>query len=72
MNKITIGKNAGIVWRTLHDHTTASMEDLVMLTGLNPIELACAIGWLAREDKIMAYARNGILYFELQFHETYY
>lgn len=72
MYKNTIGRNAGIVWRTLHQNKTVSMEELVELTGLNPIELAYAIGWLAREDKIMIYSQNDMLFFELLFHETYY
>lgn len=72
MHKNMIGKNAGIVWRTLRDNKIVPMNELVDLTGLNPTELAFAIGWLAREDKIMIYSRNDILYFELLFHETYY
>ena len=67
-----IGKNAGVVWRTLRDNKTVSMKELVGLTELNPTDLAFAIGWLAREDKIMIYSRNDTLYFELLFHETYY
>ena len=47
-----IGKNAGVVWRTLRDNKTVSMKELVELTGLNPTDLAFAIGWLARENKI--------------------
>lgn len=72
MYKNTIGKNAGVVWRTLRDNKTASMKELVELTGLNPTDLAFAISWLAREDKIMIYSRNDIQYVELLFHETYY
>lgn len=72
MHKNIIGENAGVVWRTLHDNKTVSMEELTKLTGLKPIELAYAIGWLAREDKIMVYDRNGTHYFELLFRETYY
>ena len=51
MEKQMIGENAGIVWRAL-DNNTLSWEELVKSTELNPMELACAIGWLAREDKI--------------------
>ena len=51
MNKEQIGENAGIVWRALHNNR-CSWEELVTATGLNPLELAAAIGWLAREDKI--------------------
>ncbi len=72
MYKNMIGKNAGVVWRTLRDNKTVSIKELVELTGLNPTDLAFAIGWLAREDKIMIYSRNDTLYFELLFHETYY
>lgn len=72
MYKNIIGKNAGVVWRTLRNNKTASMKELVELTGLNPTDLAFAIGWLARENKIMIYSRNDILHFELLFHETYY
>lgn len=72
MYKNMIGKNAGVVWRTLRDNKTVSMKELVGLTELNPTDLAFAIGWLARENKIMIYFRNDTLYFELLFHETYY
>ena len=70
MNKNTIGENAGIVWRILHNNVL-SWEELLKQTGLSPIEIACAIGWLAREDKIIISQRNGTFYFET-FHETYY
>ena len=70
MNKNTIGENAGIVWLILHNNVL-SWEELLKQTGLSAIEIACAIGWLAREDKIIISQRNGILYFET-FHETYY
>lgn len=32
---------------------TASWEELLKQMGLSTIEIACAIGWLAREDKII-------------------
>ncbi len=70
MNKKIIGKNAGIVWQTLHNNTL-SWEELLKQTKLSPVELAYAIGWMAREDKITFYQRNGIAFFGI-FHETYY
>ena len=70
MNKNIIGENAGIVWLRVHNNVL-SWEDLLKQTGLSAIEIACAIGCLAREDKIIISQRNGILYFET-FHETYY
>lgn len=53
MDKSIIGTNAGIVWRTLHEKkANASFRELVEETGLPDCEVAAAIGWLAREDKI--------------------
>ncbi len=70
MNNHQIGENAGIVWRALHNNKY-SWEELVKNTTLHPLELACAIGWLAREDKIRFSPERGIMYFET-YHETYY
>ena len=70
MEKQMIGENAGIVWRAL-DNNTLSWEELVKSTELNPMELACAIGWLAREKQNKHFLPDGIVYFET-FHETYY
>mgnify|MGYP002508451514 CR=1 FL=1 len=61
MNKERIGENAGIVWRVLHNNKY-SWEELVKATELNPLELAAAIGWLAREDKIRFSPEWGIMY----------
>ena len=70
MNKEKIGESAGIVWRTLHNNKY-SWEELVKATGLNPLELAAAIGWLAREHKISFLPERGIMYFEV-YQERYY
>lgn len=70
MNNNEIGENAGIVWRALHGNK-CSWEELVKATGLNPLELAAAIGWLARENKIIISPQGGIMYFEV-YHECYY
>ena len=69
-NKDLIGENAGIVWRTLYN-SKMSWGELLKNTSLKPLELASAIGWLAREDKIYIYPYNGILYFEI-YQEHYY
>ena len=61
MNNCQIGENAGIVWRVLHDRRH-SWEELVKITELHPLELASAIGWLAREDKIRFLPERGIMY----------
>lgn len=71
MNDYQIGKNAGIVWCTLHENGKCSWEELIKGTKLNPLDLACAIGWLARENKITFLPEGGIIYFEV-YHECYY
>ncbi len=52
MNKIQIGKNAGLVWSKLKDNKHWEYEELKRATGLTDRDLNAAIGWLAREDKI--------------------
>ncbi len=48
-----IGRNAGIVWRTLNNNQKdMSMYELTIATALDKVSLAAAIGWLARENKI--------------------
>ena len=58
MDKHIIGENAGILWRLLNTdaHKKWQLAEIKKSTGLD--DLASAIGWLAREDKIQ---------FELQY-----
>ncbi len=60
MDKHIIGENAGILWRLLNTdaHKKWQLAEIKKSTGLDDLELASAIGWLAREDKIQ---------FELQY-----
>ncbi|WP_462333536.1 winged helix-turn-helix domain-containing protein [Phocaeicola plebeius] len=60
MDKHIIGENAGILWRFLNTdaHKKWQLAEIKKGTGLDDLELASAIGWLAREDKIQ---------FELQY-----
>ena len=51
VNMTVIGEHAGLVWRTL-ENRHLSWDELLSATGLKPVELALAVGWLAREDKI--------------------
>lgn len=53
MDKHIIGKNAGILWRFLSTdaHKKWQLAEVKKGTGLDDMELASAIGWLAREDK---------------------
>ena len=52
MEKTRIGLNAGKVWRILNEKGELSMFDLCRELGLTFEDVALAIGWLAREDKI--------------------
>ena len=72
MKKENIGKNAGIVWRTLHDkENEMSLGALVEATRLSHTELAAAIGWLSRENKIIVKETNGEFFFTV-YKECYY
>lgn len=72
MNKFSIGTNAGIVWQTLRaEDRELSFDELVSKTGLQPAELAAAIGWLSREDKIAIVQRDNGEHFEV-YKECYY
>lgn len=53
MNKETIGKNAGLVWNALCSGERLSLKGLKKATKLKDKELYAALGWLAREDKVM-------------------
>lgn len=54
MYKTIIGENAGKVWNFLYGSAKRRCEFLEIKegTGLSDMDLAAAIGWLAREDKI--------------------
>lgn len=47
------GRNAGLVWDALNNHGALTESQLIELTGLRSYELYIAIGWLARENKIL-------------------
>lgn len=54
MYKTVIGENAGKVWKYLYGSAKHRCEfhEIKEGTGLSDTDLAAAIGWLAREDKI--------------------
>ena len=49
----SFGDHAGAVWRALHEQGTLSEQELLRLTHLNVQQLHAAVGWLARENKII-------------------
>ncbi|MDR1004210.1 MAG: winged helix-turn-helix domain-containing protein [Prevotellaceae bacterium] len=62
MNKNEIGLNAEKVWHLLGNYDRWDYSALKNKSGLKDAELGAAIGWLAREDKIMLYQDSGKLY----------
>ncbi len=52
MKKKSIGTNAGIIWTLLNNKQSWNATQLCKETGLSEKDLYCAIGWLARENKI--------------------
>lgn len=62
MNKESIGIHAGMVWSILNDGDKWDYDDLKRKTSLKSNELYAALGWLAREDKIvLEETENGLL-----------
>ena len=54
MNTETIGFNAGLVWAALNEAETVDTKQLKKMAKLkNDRELYAALGWLAREGKLV-------------------
>jgi hypothetical protein len=53
-----IGYNAGKVWRTLNEKGSLQKERILELTNLSEDEFYSAIGWLARENKVLLDNQN--------------
>ena len=64
MNDDKIAKNARLVWTILKKATSRmTFIDMIVQTKLHATDLAYAIGWLAREDRIGMVEENGNQYF---------
>ena len=66
MEKTKIGFNAGKVGRILNEKGELSMFDLCRELSLTFEDVALAIGWLAREDKIFLRKREGMLFASIE------
>lgn len=53
MNIDTIGTNAGSVWNALNEADALGLKQIKKITKLKDKELYAALGWLAREGKIV-------------------
>lgn len=52
MNTIKIGENAGLIWNALQNGALAT-KALKKATKLKEADLNLALGWLARENKVV-------------------
>lgn len=66
MEKTKIGLNAGKVWRILNERGEMSMFEMCRELGLTFEDLALAIGWLSREDKIFLRQKEGMLFASIE------
>ncbi|MDD3036745.1 winged helix-turn-helix domain-containing protein [Bacteroides sp.] len=66
MEKTKIGFNAGKVWRILNEKGELSMFNLCHELGLTFEDVAIAIGWLARENKIFLRKKEGMLFASIE------
>ena len=66
MEKKRIGSNAGKVWRILNEKGELSMFTLCHELGLTFEDVAIAIGWVARENKILLRKKEGMLYASIE------
>ena len=53
MNTETIGAYAGAVWQVLNEADAMGVKQIKKATKLKDKEVFAAIGWLAREGKLM-------------------
>jgi hypothetical protein len=51
--KEKIGTDAGNIWKVLDEQGSKSIKELKKLTKLTEKEIYAAIGWLAREEKLI-------------------
>lgn len=61
MDKMTIGKNAGVLWRLMdekRDKRVWNLQELQEASALPLPDFYAALGWLARENKI-DFGENG-------------
>lgn len=53
MNVEIIGANAGLVWNALNEADALGVKQLKKITKLKDKEVFAALGWLARENKVI-------------------
>lgn len=66
-----IGKNAGKIWKTLEKNKETDIPSITRLAKIKETNIYHALGWLAREDKILI--KKGLfntMYFKIQLKNT--
>ncbi|RPI46339.1 MAG: hypothetical protein EHM46_00685 [Bacteroidetes bacterium] len=53
MEKEKIGLNAGLIWQKMEVKGEMSINELKKITKLDVKQLYLALGWLARENKVL-------------------
>lgn len=61
MEKAVIGFNAGRVWRYLKDRGEADINKICLDLGQSFDNISLAVGWLARENKVIIRRKDGAL-----------
>jgi hypothetical protein len=61
-----IGINAGDIFCLLADNGTVSIREIEELTHYNETFIFLALGWLAREDKVRFYEKEGGMFVSLK------
>jgi len=63
--KEKIGNDAGNIWKVLDEQGAKSVKDLKKATKLTDKEVYAAIGWLAREEKLVFKQEESDLFLSL-------
>ena len=63
--KEKIGNDAGNIWQVLDMQGSKSVKDLKKATKLSDKEIYAAIGWLAREEKLIFNQEESDLFLSL-------
>lgn len=72
MEKNRIGENAGRIWHALNEVNEISVEELEQKVGLAAIDVALALGWLARENNVYIHCKEGRFYISNGSKSSYY
>lgn len=62
MYKEVIGDNAGKVWHALNEKNETTLKELAEKLSLSLEMTAMAVGWLARENKIIVDVKDDNIY----------